>query len=257
LNASLQQQEGDDAIKSILVVFSAKLILRQLFYRTQSSEPHILILVSLRHSSLEPQQAVFFNNCTFANHLKTQQGHWCHKAEKAELGKPDNQRDNRKTMTVSTSSLEDGFHTNHTVVMMSRDGGGDFTGNRQSIAAILSTPMCIGDKEDVNMRLVSPRVVSPLECSMEHSKATAAASALRGRRSSCRRLVGFSDEVSVFLIPRRSDYPKDLRDQLFSNKREISRNAARNMKEYASEGFDWRKVKEGKNAEKFVGCYMI
>jgi hypothetical protein len=56
--------------------------------------------------------------------------------------------------------------------------------------------------------------------------------------------VDFSEAVSVFFIPRRSDYPKDLKRSLFPSKREISANAARNMLEFASEEFDWRRVVE-------------
>ena len=151
-------------------------------------------------------------------------------------------------MTVGTSLQDDFRITNNapnSVIMMERNSGkGCSAGNRQPIAAILSTPMCIDDKDDTNLRLVSPRVVSPLECSMEPLKGTVAPEEI-GDRAGGHRLVGFSDNVSVVFIPRRSDYPKDLRERLFPNKKEISRNAARNMKEYAAEGFDWRKVKEG------------
>ena len=131
---------------------------------------------------------------------------------------------------------------------MDRNDRGDLADkNRHPIAAILSAPMCIEDKEDADMRLVSPRVVSPLECSMEPLKGNVAVKELEKRKGNGnRRLVGFSDNVSVMFIPRRCDYPRDLREQLFPNKREIARNAARNMKEYAAEGFDWRKVKEGR-----------
>jgi hypothetical protein len=60
------------------------------------------------------------------------------------------------------------------------------------------------------------------------------------------RLVAFSEDISIIFIPRRCDYPEDLRRLIFPNKKELSKNVARNMKEFASEGFDWRKVKEGK-----------
>lgn len=59
------------------------------------------------------------------------------------------------------------------------------------------------------------------------------------------RLVVFSEDVSVVFIPRRCDYPKDLRDLLYPNRKDFSRNVARNKKEFAYDGFDWRKVKEG------------
>jgi hypothetical protein len=58
--------------------------------------------------------------------------------------------------------------------------------------------------------------------------------------------VGFSDDVSVRIIPRRCDYPEELRRTIFPNRKEISSNAARNMMEFEYEGFDWRNVKEGR-----------
>lgn len=57
-------------------------------------------------------------------------------------------------------------------------------------------------------------------------------------------VVGFSEAVSVFYIPRRSDYPEDLKRSLFPSKGEMSMNVARNMSEFASEGYDWRRVIE-------------
>jgi hypothetical protein len=56
--------------------------------------------------------------------------------------------------------------------------------------------------------------------------------------------VEFSEAVAVFFIPRRSDYPEDQKRSMFPSKREISANAARNMLEFASDGFDWRKATE-------------
>lgn len=177
-------------------------------------------------------------------------------------------------MTVSTASLsftrDSCFQNDHNgaVVMMHCNGNddSDCTDALRSIAAIiLSPPTCIDDKsydDDDMPRLVSPRVVSPIvTCSLEQPLKGALAvngfrdSAKKSRkhsRSGGHRLVGFSDNVSVIFIPRRCDYPKDLRDQLFPNKREISRNAARNMKEFASDGFDWRNVKEGKCTNKRI-----
>jgi hypothetical protein len=67
---------------------------------------------------------------------------------------------------------------------------------------------------------------------------------MNGTQLTKRGLVRFSEAVAVFFIPRRSDYPEELRRSMFLSKKEISANAARNMLEFASEGFDWRKVAE-------------
>jgi hypothetical protein len=65
-----------------------------------------------------------------------------------------------------------------------------------------------------------------------------------GEKSHRRSLVGFSESVSVFFIPRRCDYPEDLKRTIFPSRKELSINAARNMMEFASDGCDWRKAKE-------------
>lgn len=102
------------------------------------------------------------------------------------------------------------------------------------------------------------RVVSPLSSELHDASVTLLATSksgvdgtdggavrTHGGGGGGSRLVMFSDDVSVVFIPRRCDYPKDLRDLLFPNKKELSRNVARNKKEFAYDGFDWRKVKEG------------
>ncbi len=64
-------------------------------------------------------------------------------------------------------------------------------------------------------------------------------SASKDRRN---RAVTFQDEVTTYLIPTRYEYSERVRGQLWSSPEELQRNAVRNAVEFASEGWDWRKV---------------
>ena len=59
-----------------------------------------------------------------------------------------------------------------------------------------------------------------------------------------RRRVGFSSTVSIIPIPSRLDYPAQVRSAVWSDKKEISEMTARNMVEFAAEGWDWRNATE-------------
>jgi hypothetical protein len=52
--------------------------------------------------------------------------------------------------------------------------------------------------------------------------------------------VVFDESVAVFPIPNRSEYTPQMKSCIWSNKRELQKNAARNMLEFAAEGFNWR-----------------
>lgn len=121
------------------------------------------------------------------------------------------------------------------------------SGFRQQIGDFLD----FWDSDEFRM---SPMVSPPMELSggMDNDRGSESAETTTTRLAtnavSDRRLVRFSEDVSIICIPRRCDYPKDLRNLLFSNKKELSKNVARNLKEFASDGFDWRNVKEGENS---------
>lgn len=56
--------------------------------------------------------------------------------------------------------------------------------------------------------------------------------------------VVFDESVAVFPIPSRSEYTPQMKSCMWSNKRELRNNAARNMLEFAAEGFNWRNAAE-------------
>ena len=56
--------------------------------------------------------------------------------------------------------------------------------------------------------------------------------------------VVFDESVAVFSIPSRSEYTPQMKSRIWSNKRELKNNAARNMLEFAAEGFNWRNAAE-------------
>jgi hypothetical protein len=56
--------------------------------------------------------------------------------------------------------------------------------------------------------------------------------------------VVFDESVVVIPIPSRSEYTPQMKSCIWSNKRELQNNAARNMLEFTAEGFNWRNAVE-------------
>jgi hypothetical protein len=56
--------------------------------------------------------------------------------------------------------------------------------------------------------------------------------------------IQFNCKVSVIPIPSHSRYSDRIKKKLWSNSKEISMNAKRNMREYSSEEWNWEKVVE-------------
>ena len=54
--------------------------------------------------------------------------------------------------------------------------------------------------------------------------------------------VVFDKNVSVILIPTRKEYPSELRNSLWLDRKEHKLNKERNLIEFEAEGFDWRNV---------------
>lgn len=59
-----------------------------------------------------------------------------------------------------------------------------------------------------------------------------------------RRRVHFDPDTSVYVIPHHTDYSPKERTLIWTSTLEILRNAQRNRREFSSEGWDWRQVKE-------------
>ena len=54
----------------------------------------------------------------------------------------------------------------------------------------------------------------------------------------------FDQTVSVKVIPSRFDYSQDVKQKLWSDRKECKANKLKNLKEFAKEGFDWRNVND-------------
>lgn len=58
------------------------------------------------------------------------------------------------------------------------------------------------------------------------------------------RRLSFNEQVSVCLIPQRSEYSKRIKSLMWPTPDEFMRSAQRNSIEFAAEGWDWRKTLE-------------
>jgi hypothetical protein len=56
--------------------------------------------------------------------------------------------------------------------------------------------------------------------------------------------IQFDSSVKVVHIPSHSQYSSRIKKHIWSNPREIKENANRNLREFASEGWDWKTVVE-------------
>lgn len=64
--------------------------------------------------------------------------------------------------------------------------------------------------------------------------------------SPCKKLK-FNEEVKVCPIPKREEYSKRIKDQLWASPTEMAQMAHRNSIEFAAEGCDWRNCLEDEN----------
>ncbi|KAL7581172.1 hypothetical protein ACA910_005961 [Epithemia clementina (nom. ined.)] len=100
-----------------------------------------------------------------------------------------------------------------------------------------SKPVCFYSAHG-DVEMVMEPMKNDDECSIEETKTMI---------DEQKRKVGFSSTVSIFSIPSRKDYPKQVRSAVWSDKREISEMTARNLVEFAAEGWDWRNATEEEN----------
>ena len=63
-------------------------------------------------------------------------------------------------------------------------------------------------------------------------------------KSERRSKIHFDDYVTVVPIPSHTKYSDETKRLIWSNSAEISMNAKRNLREFASEGWNWRDVVE-------------
>ncbi|GAX13753.1 hypothetical protein FisN_30Lh039 [Fistulifera solaris] len=59
-----------------------------------------------------------------------------------------------------------------------------------------------------------------------------------------RQSLQFNETVTVVAIPMRNEYCRQVRSKLWSNRLELQQNIARNVVEFAAEGWNWRTVVE-------------
>jgi len=96
--------------------------------------------------------------------------------------------------------------------------------------------------ENLMIPTVLPEDIPMTPESNRHSLKRVVNSEPNVRRSA--RKLQFNEEVAVVPIPMRTEYSKRIRSRLWSNAEEIHENAARNSFEFASEGWNWRNVRE-------------
>ena len=99
----------------------------------------------------------------------------------------------------------------------------------------------------------SPDCDEVSQCSTEiTSSLTSSESSMRKNRS-----VSFDDSVTVRPIPMRTEYSARMKQQIWSDRQETYRNAARNSIEFAAENWDWRQVAEDEDMVQAVTGELI
>lgn len=63
------------------------------------------------------------------------------------------------------------------------------------------------------------------------------------RQNKRKRRISFDNDIRIRPIPMRSDYHTTIQSNLWSDSLQIQREATRNAMEFASEGWDWRRVR--------------
>jgi len=88
------------------------------------------------------------------------------------------------------------------------------------------------------------KFVEPLKGDDVRTTTTVAAATadVLGKKKSTK--IAFQDQVEVLPIPTRYEYSERIKSRIWSNRHELQENAERNALEFASEGWDWKNVKE-------------